>query len=1740
MDVFAFRDQLLTDYQSYIRSFITIRDVQIAGLVEEQMREGYLWPDPLIQMNPAFQSAASIDELVTSQVLHAECARIFRIKRDQADELGQPMRLYQHQEDAIRCARDGLPYLLTTGTGSGKSLAYIIPIVDAVLRRGAGQGIQAIVVYPMNALANSQEHELQKFLHYGYPAGQPPVRFARYTGQDDEATRSAIIEHPPDILLTNYVMLELILTRSREQPLIQAAQALRFLVLDELHTYRGRQGSDVAMLLRRARDQFNCPKVQLVGTSATLASLGALADQHRESAAVASQLFGRLVSPDHVIGETLQRLTPEFDETDPAARMSLAAAVTTSAAQPVNDAVHAPSPLAQWLESTFGITRETTTGRLKRAQPISVRVASQQLSALTGVPAPACATVIQRNLLAGYQRTPTTPGTPAPFAFRLHQFISRGDTIYATLHPAADRYLTLQAQQFRPGHRDQVLMPLVFCRECGQEYLCVVRREATSDQPTHYLPRDYGDFEATDHVMPGFLYFHDTDEWPGEDRDILEYLPEDWVEPDARTGEAKLVASHRKDLPLAVRVKTDGQEDAAGNSCYFIGAPFRFCLRCGVSYDSFQKSDFSKLATLSSEGRSTATTVLSLASIRRLRAQGDLPDTARKLLSFTDNRQDAALQAGHFNDFIELGRLRGALYRAVATALEGLTHDTLTQRVMTAMALEISEYAADPGVRYQARHETDRALRDVLGYRLYRDLRRGWRINSPNLEQTGLLRVHYVSLDELCADEPVWAMTHPSLATATPAIRRHIASALLDTVRRELAIKVEYLDNLYLDQVQLRSTQHLVAPWALDENEPRELATIVYPRARQPGDTRQMVMLSARGGFGKLLRRSTAFGPGRQRMTVRDAERVIRDLFECLRVAGLVAIAAPPQRQEEVPGYQIPAAAMQWLVGDGRQAHRDPLRMPTLSDSPSPPNKFFVQYYQNMASELAGMTAREHTAQVPTREREDREQAFRAGTLPILYCSPTMELGVDIAELNVVNLRNVPPTPANYAQRSGRAGRNGQPALVFTYCTTGSPHDQFFFHHQVEMVAGVVSPPRIDLTNEDLIRSHMHAIWLTETELYLGRSLRDLLDVSGEAPTLRLLEQTQAAIVRPGVAARARRRCAAVLDSIQDELATADWYTTTWLDSVLAGVAQGFDATCDRWRDLYRAAHKQQQVQNAIIRDASRPAAEKTIARRLRSEAESQLQLLTEIDSTSQSDFYSYRYFAAEGFLPGYAFPRLPLSAYIPARHGKLRDEYLSRPRFLAIAEFGPRAFIYHEGSRYLINRVILPIGDPAAETPREKVALGQAARCGACGYLHPIDADHQADLCEQCGARLGAPLVKLFRMQNVSTRRRDRINSDEEERQRMGFDIQTGVRFATHGGAPLVRQGAIVGDDGPVLATREIATLRFGAAATLWRLNLGWRRRRDQQHYGFALDLARGYWKRDGAAGDDGDLDDPLDAAAVERIIPYVEDRRNCLLFEPTHRLGSGGMRSLMAALKSAIQVAYQLEDNELAAELLPDADTARHILLFESAEGGAGALRRLLDDQHGMARVARTALELCHFDPETGADLRRAPHAREDCEAACYDCLMSYYNQRDHRFLDRQAIAPFLRDLQAGRVLRSSGSAPRGEHLAMLKRMAGSTLETEWLDYLEARGLRLPDRAQVLIPIAQTRPDFVYDAAAQTAIYIDGPPHDYPERQARDLAQQTALEDAGWCVVRFSHRDDWDAIVARYGYIFGTEEPE
>ena len=405
MNVFDLRDRLVRDYASYTRSFIKIADSRISHTVESALNSGASWPEPLLQLSPTFLPGGTIDELVADGTLHSECAKIFRIDKSDTDHTGKPLLLHTHQREAIlKATREKKSYVLTSGTGSGKNLTYIVPIVDHILRNGSGRGIQAIVVYPMNALANSQDEELGKFLKMGYPEGKSPVRFARYTGQEKGPEREAIRSNPPDILLTNYMMLELLLTRCDDRELIRAAQGLRFLVFDELHTYRGRQGADVALLIRRCRSAFGGGDITCSGTSATMASGGSCEEQKREVAKVAQTLFGVPFDVTQVIGETLERATPETDFGDQEVVQAIRTTIQTNANPPETYEEFRLHLLAAWIESTFGVRAEEGTGRLIRQAPRRMpgedRTA-EELARLTWTDPSQCAAVIRRFLLKG-------------------------------------------------------------------------------------------------------------------------------------------------------------------------------------------------------------------------------------------------------------------------------------------------------------------------------------------------------------------------------------------------------------------------------------------------------------------------------------------------------------------------------------------------------------------------------------------------------------------------------------------------------------------------------------------------------------------------------------------------------------------------------------------------------------------------------------------------------------------------------------------------------------------------------------------------------------------------------------------------------------------------------------------------------------------------------------------------------------------------------------------------------------------------------------------------------------------------------------------------------------------------------------------------------------------------------------------------------------------------------------------
>ena len=1758
LDVFSLRDSVVDEYKKFATSFTAIHAEDIRRQVHDIYAENRYWPEPLIQINPNYKRTTDVAALVESGTLHAKCAEIFT-----AD--GKPLSLYKHQEQAIALASEGSSFVVTTGTGSGKSLCFFIPIVNAVLsERAAGPArTRAIVIYPMNALANSQLEELEKYT--SNIAGGTPVTFARYTGQESPEKRREIAQNPPDILLTNFMMLELLMTRQEEtdRNVIANCADLRFLVLDELHTYRGRQGADVALLMRRVRERLAPTRLQCIGTSATMASEGSVEDKSRIVAGVASKLFSIDIPDSNVIVETLERVTDA--EGDKVLPTQLGQAIDGGTSSHISDEDLRKHPLSRWIEIRLGIEWSPIDQRWVRARPKSLTEAVADLSKESGRPGTVCRDALTDLLLIS--STPEDGRTGAPgassrgfFAFKLHQFISGAGHAFATFEPQGTRTITVEGQQFLPESHEKRLYPTHFCRECGHEYHPV--RWAVQNGERRMLARDIDDAPPTsgdderdiqaeaeeeDGETFGFLTLHPKDEgFSFGDRDG-DY-PETWLDYDA-AGNPRLKKHYKLARARPVTVEPNGRI-GAGATGWFLPGKFRFCLRCRSTQRGASK-DRTRLASLSAEGRSSATTVLVGSALKWMHGdESGLETFTRKLLGFTDNRQDAALQAGHFNDFLFVSLVRAGFLGALQQAgVRGLGSEELGAAQQKALGFDRperrTEWLLEPDLRGFNLQEAERALREVLAYRVWFDQRRGWRYTNPNLEQLQLMRVAYMGIDALAADQSLFATAPPLLRDASKEVRDRVYRTLLDHLRTGMAIRSQVLDAAVVEQMLARSHARLRAPWGFGNDEqPRRARWLMVVAPSRRGVTLKDEDLIVRGGSRSALGRalkSSQLWDGRtdvRDMKSKDLDGMIDALLRAASKHGLVSEETTPF--DGALGWRLNDACIRFFAG-------------TPDSKGARENAFFKDFYASLAlilqapeHPLFGFEAREHTAQVEGEKREVREKRFRYGKkereelvdnikhvtelnettrfLPVLFCSPTMELGVDISALNAVYLRNVPPTPANYAQRSGRAGRSGQAALVLTYSSAQSPHDQYYFRQPKEMVHGAVNAPLLDLANRDLVDSHLQAVWLACTEQPLANSIADLLVL--DDPGRPLKREITDPMEEPRVSRDAEARIVRVLELLGDSLnaETAPWFTgrEDYARAVVRSAPERFKARFNRWRDLFSAAEQQRDAARKTMDNHNLQTREKRAAQSRHSQAMDQLLLLQRGDSSLSSDFYTYRYLATEGFLPGYNFPRLPLMAYVPATSdGRSRQTYLQRPRFLALAEFGPRSLVYHEGRAYRVVRAMLPLGHRDAATQETQLPTQKVRVCGFCGAGHFTD---DTSLCHACGESLGeAEIINhVFRIENVATQPADRITANDEERQRQGFDLQTTFQWALRDKVLDVRLGKASDANG------EIVTLSYGAGATITRLNKGLRRRANKTQFGFLIDPVSGYWKK---GDDEGDA--PVDPTANPKqwIVPSVQDHKNALLFQP------GGddfsvvtVATVQHALLRGIEDVFQLEEGEILAEPMPTRDTRTGFLLYEATEGGAGVLTRLVSEPDRLSEVALRALETMHFDvagglPDVEADLRDGDGEGASCVAACYRCLMSYYNQPDHERLDRRdpAARTLLLRLARSTTMNGGGQTTAVE-MPQIDFDETAPLLAHWLTRARTNGIPAHDADALRI-----------GPAALSLVWRDH----YVVASIEALPTETAraLADKGFEVVLFGSSDvAWPEAFARLAAALGT----
>jgi ATP-dependent helicase YprA (DUF1998 family) len=1065
---------LSATYRRYLRSLLPVRDPALAtALTGCIMASPLLTKGPLLEATPPYRTGANLRDLIGEGVLDPAFARL----GGSALPLDRP--LYLHQEQALRKAAAGRNLVVATGTGSGKTESFLLPVLSALTAEHTagtlGPGVRALLLYPMNALANDQLRRLRQLL-----AGAPQITFGRYTGDTPERaaegaslfeslnpgeprlrnellSRQEMREEPPHLLLTNYAMLEYLLLRPADMELFEGKHGghWRFVVLDEAHVYDGAKAEEVGMLLRRLRERVGRghgdATFQAIATSATVG------DHPRAVMDFAAKLFDapfEWVDGDPARQDLVgaQRVDipagPWWGPLGPDGYLGLAASADPATA--LADRA-ADDPVIAGLggrDAALVLAHEQTMARLRILLAASPRpftsLAAEVFPGMDGLRAEAALAAL---VSAG---AAIRDGTGSPvLSARYHLFARATEGAFTCLTPGSP-HVSLARHEICPDCSGTVF-EFGCCKRCGAVHLAgSVERDSGGERFTSRAVRP---------DRRTWLLLDPPAETADEDDEILERATTATAR-DAmlcgRCGALHGAAATGRPVTAATGPAPCGCPAAGLRPVRRLAAQSgtpNGCLACGARGTG--------MVRLLESGNEAAAAVLATALYQALPPDEELagrPGGGRKLLTFSDSRQAAAF----FAPYLESSH---ALVRQRRLILDGLARATARDADATVDDLieETAAAAARAGVfsRRESRQGRRReAARWVLRELVALDERQ-------SLEGLGLLRVGL-------GTDPSWRPPGPLLELGLSAPECVLLlTELLRTVRLQGALtmpeEVDPADEMF---------------------DPRRGPIYV----RGDGAEARLKVLSwlpTRGVNKRLdyLRRLLAAvgGPG----AGMDARDVLAGCWRALCAVPdgwLHATALPRLGQVHQVDHTwlalSPGGSDLWRCSLCRRVTTAALRgvCPTLGCTGElvPGRADEDGHYRALYRQTAPvpLVAREHTAQWTGLEASDIQQRFLAGEVNVLSCSTTFELGVDVGALSAVLLRNMPPTTANYIQRAGRAGRRGgTAALVVTYAQRRS-HDLSRYAEPESMLTGQVRAPYVPLGNPRIDRRHAHSVAL--------------------------------------------------------------------------------------------------------------------------------------------------------------------------------------------------------------------------------------------------------------------------------------------------------------------------------------------------------------------------------------------------------------------------------------------------------------------------------------------------------------------------------------------------------------------------------------------------------------------------------------------------------------------------------------
>ncbi len=1627
-----------------------------------------------------------------------------------------PFPPYRHQEKAFDRLLPGTPRntLVATGTGSGKTECFLLPILEHCrLQHSEGQkGIKAILIYPMNALATDQARRIAELIHT--TPSLAGLRAGLYIGAADElptaamgansviTDKDALHKAPPDILLTNYKQLDYLLLQPHVQglwannhPLSDGSSVLRYLVVDEFHTFDGAQGTDLACLIRRLRDRLHCPGDALVcvGTSATLGG----PESRQAMRDYAGQIFASRFEPEALIEE--ERLTAEefftahtgFGDGENGGLFALPLPGVEAIKQ--LDPEHASSTGAYialqaqlWLADTLPLPPEGDVNAPGWRLALGQRLGT--LPAVHNLVRQAAGTCSVDTLLERFSRQ-LGLGEQFPRRYRVLLLESllaliahaRRTTTRLDGQEVMVPWLNLRLQlwlrelkrmvasvEAEPElrHSDDLSgsdasphLPVVHCRDCG----ATAWTSTLLHQGSNRLDR------ATNLKAFYKAYFSGAPE--------LRY-----VFPQAPgAGEHRLCASclsiHRpQDIPTAGDGSTKGQPVCPNcQSPELLAVDMPDCSTTDehnhprVSRDCPYCNAQQGLLLIGSSAANLTSTWS--ASLFASSFNGD-----KKLLTFSDSVQDAAHRAG----YIAARAYRTTFRTALTSTVQGLA-------ASQSGPLRLDQLQEELIRRWQQRFINPV---DFAATFLPPDLEwlREWDAlqhqEIPTIDAGGSLwgwvadRLRWEVAAEFGYRSRLGSSVEQAGALAAavdPIAIQRLLPALLTRLQNEIEPLRHSRSGQLLQLVvglllHWRQRGALVVPeiFGRDGQGSEYLSsggTNTYPFNQIPytpnfgrSATRPTFPTSFRGkgSFEQLVRdggRSTwpqhwlarTLAPS-QPLSSEQQKEALNTVVAALLEAGLleesrggggeriwaiprsaVQVSAKPQRlrcsccgdgqsvlAEQLPLWDGMACLVRHCPGHYRLDPRGGLPL-------------YRRLYER--GQVHRIVAREHTGLLARPDRERLENHFIRGKYRsdpnLLSATSTLEMGINIGDLSTVLLASVPPEPANYLQRIGRAGRRDGNALIGTLAT-GTPHDLYFFAEPEAMLKGLVSPPGCYLDAAAILRRQLLAYsldrWVQSgiDSQALPRPLKPVLDAVEKAggkgiPELFPYTWLQWCQAHQG---ELLERFLALFDP---QLAEA---TRLELEHVFrSGGEKPFSAPyasdlIERLEQLI-AERKRLGAEARKLRERLKKLSGRDEASLTESEREAKAEIYRELKAYNQlrKDLENRPLLAMltdEGFLPNYAFPEAGVTLKsvlwrrLPRRSGSgdgRRSEELpplsyERPANVAIRELVPDGQFYAQGRRVRVDQV-----DPNLNKPE------RWRFCPSCSFAcRQTDDDFSRKECPRCGHSGYADqgqikeMAKLRQVQATTEDARSRFGDDRDERNPQFFQSELLIL--------------------PDLSRREISLaieveeFPFGAeylaSSSFREINFGEPAPVGQAHTiagkalkvrGFELCSSCGKVQRGQPSSRNHTWgcrfrDKPTDAQVRQLLFMYREFNSEALRFllPGASFWDETGQPSFVSALHLGLRQRFGGKVDHLqsavAEEPQPGSQQRKTFLyLFDSVPGGTGYVRQLMEgggkDLKAVFEGSLQTLQGC------------------SCADGCYRCIFLYRQRFDRlRISKRRAI--------------------------------------------------------------------------------------------------------------------------------------